>query len=82
MDIRGMTGWIHYTPITESSYDLLERFGAQSSASLIWEQLLREDAAKDGLMVVDGSQKVWRKDGEPTFSMKGRPSGLKSWIDS
>jgi len=70
--IMAQMGWLH-TPVSESMYRAMQVAGPTESLSLVYRNTLQEQALELGCALVEGSARVWERDGEPTFSVKIRP---------
>ncbi len=70
--IMAQTGWLH-TPVSESMYRAMQVAGPTVALSLVYRNTLQEQALELGCVLVEGSARVWERDGEATFSVKKTP---------
>ena len=65
-------GWLH-TPVSESMYKAMQVQGVTDSLSLVYNNTLQQQALQLGCVLIEGSARVWEREGEPTFSVIIRP---------
>ncbi len=65
-------GWLH-TPVSESMYRAMQMQGVTDSLSLVYKNTLQQQALQLGCVLIEGSARVWEREGEPTYSAKIKP---------
>lgn len=65
-------GWLH-TPVSNSMYRAMLVQGPTESLSLVYRNTLQQQAVELGCLLVEGSARVWEREGEPTYSAKIKP---------